>query len=442
MDNTKKKVLKLKNGIKVLVVPMPTDLTDISVRILLGQNHEKPHEMEITHYMEHLMGRFTSKKYPDHKIVSKELYKRGAITNASVDEYETKFWIQGFYKDLEFYMDLLSNTIKDFYIDKHLAKKEKNAVIQELRNYMSDNEYTFDMKIWNYMYKKYAYQNDFQKHIGHIKKYRIENIHKFIHEHVLLHNTVVSITCPTNKVANTIKLAKKYFNMPNKNKKAKIKFPLYQYNNKPLKVLFIKNQSKTDDNVLFRLVVDDSIEYLSVEHLSLMYLKEILFKFETGIFYKILRDKLGYIYHIQLNMYVDMVNPLSSYYYIETSVNHKILPKFIAAVLDIIKNLQLTNDEINNGKTAFLVKNEFKKFNNLTSYNRYYSQYLLHKLPIVERSVIKEKLMKVSNASIIKTLNKFKKDVFKEGLIFYYAQHNMNSAIKNVVSHQIKYITL
>jgi hypothetical protein len=114
--------------------------------------------------------------------------------------------------------------------------------------------------------------------------------------------------------------------MPNKNKKAKIKFPLYQYNNKPLKVLFIKNQSKTDDNVLFRLVVDDSIEYLSIEHLSLMYLKEILFNFETGIFYKTLRDKLGYIYHIQLNMYVDMVNPLSSYYYIETSVNHKILP--------------------------------------------------------------------------------------------------------------------
>ena len=183
MDNANKQIVKLRNGLRILVVPMPTDLTDVSMCILLGQNHEKPHEMELTHYMEHLMGRFTSKKYNNHKEISKELNKRGAITNASVDEYETKFWIQGFYKDVEFFIDLLSNTLKHFEIDKGLAKKEKNAVIQELRNYISDTNYTFEMKIWKYMYSKYAYQYDHQKHINNIRKFCIQDMYKFIKSH-------------------------------------------------------------------------------------------------------------------------------------------------------------------------------------------------------------------------------------------------------------------
>jgi predicted Zn-dependent peptidase len=441
MDNEKKQIVKLRNGMKILVVPMPTDLTDVSVCILLGQNHEKPHEMELTHYMEHLMGRFTSKKYNNHKEISKELNKRGAITNASVDEYETKFWIQGFYKDVEFFIDLLSNTLKHFEIDKGLAKKEKNAVIQELRNYISDTNYTFDMKIWKYMYNKYAYQYDHQKHINNIKKFCIEDMYKFIQNHVLLHNTVVTITCPMGKVASTLKIAKKYFEIPNTKKKAQIKYPIYQYNSKYLKVLHIKNNNKIE-NATVRLVVDDSIEYLSDEHLALMYLQEILFNFETGVFYKVLRDQLGFIYNISLNLYVDMTKPISSSYYIETSVNSKLLPQFLKVVLDIIKNLKLSDEQINNGRAAFIVKNEFQKFNNLTSYSEYYSNYLLHKLPIVERSVIKNKLLKVSNDVIVKILNKFKKDILKEGLIFYYAQHNMNDAIQSKLGNRIKYISL
>jgi predicted Zn-dependent peptidase len=441
MDNLKKKVITLKNGLRILVVPMSTDLTDITVSLLLGENHEKRHEIELTHYMEHLMGRFTSKKYKNHKEISNELNKRGAITNASVDEYETKFWIQGFYKDIEYFMDILSNTIKDFEIDMTLAKKEKNAVIQELRNYISDSTYKFEMKIWKYMYTKYAYQYDHQMHINNIKKFHIQDIYKFIQKHVLLHNIVVSITCPLNKVANTLKLAKKYFDIPNKNKKQQIKYPIYQYDSKYMKVLYIKNNNKIE-NATIRLIVDDSIEYLSNEHLALMYLKEILFNFETGVFYKILRDKLGLIYHISLDLNVDMINPISSSYYIETSVNYKLLPQFLKVIIDIIKNLKLTNEQINNGRAAFLVKNEFQKFNDLTSYNEYYSSYLLHKLPIVERSVIKSKLLKINNDIIIKILNKFKKDILKEGLIFYYAKHNMNDAIQDKLGDRIKYISL
>ena len=115
MDNNKKKIYKLKNGVRVLIVPTHTSLTDVTVKILLGENHERPDEMEITHYMEHLMARFTSQKYKDYKQISQELRKRGAKSNASVDNYSTNFYIQGFYKDIEYYLDLLIHVFKEEY---------------------------------------------------------------------------------------------------------------------------------------------------------------------------------------------------------------------------------------------------------------------------------------------------------------------------------------
>lgn len=444
MDNQLKQIIKLKNGIRALIIPVDTELTSVSVSILLGQSHEKPSEMEVTHYMEHLMGRFTSKKYQSHQFISKELNKRGAITNASVDEYETKFYIEGFYKDIEFYIDLLANTISNFHLEKSLIKQEKHAVMQELRNYIADHDYIFDMKIWRYMYSKYAYQYDHNQHIKFIAKYDTDKIYKFIQQHVLPHNTIVCVSCPLNKVDETKSLIKKYFSFPNKNRNTVIQYPLYQYNSDSLKVLYIKN-NYNDDNAAVRLVVDDSIKYLSKEHLSLLYLREILFNFETGIFYKKLRDELGLIYNISMELTVDMVNPVSSSYYIETSVDYKRVPQLVKAMLDIIKNLQMTDEIIEYGKQKYRVKYEYYKFNDLTSYNSYYGQYLLYKLPIVERSEIKKKLLSVTNKDIIQTLDKLKADVFKEGLIFYYSKKNMNSNIHKLIANdykQIKYVSI
>jgi len=91
MDNNRKKIVKLKNGISVIIIPINTQLTNVSVNMLLGVNHEKNNEMELTHYMEHLMSRFTSKKYNDYKQIYQELNKRGAISNAYVTNYDTCF---------------------------------------------------------------------------------------------------------------------------------------------------------------------------------------------------------------------------------------------------------------------------------------------------------------------------------------------------------------
>ena len=101
MNYNNKKILKLKNGIKLLIIPLKTKLTKISVDILLGESHEKKNEVELTHLLEHVMASFTSNKYKDSTEIKKELNKRGAKSNAFVTKYHTSFYIEGLYDDIE-----------------------------------------------------------------------------------------------------------------------------------------------------------------------------------------------------------------------------------------------------------------------------------------------------------------------------------------------------
>ena len=443
MDNNLKKIIKLKNGIRVIIIPMNTVLTNVSVNMLLGANHEKHNEMELTHYMEHLMARFTSEKYNDYKQISKELNKRGAISNAYVSEYDTCFFIKGFYKDAEYYIDILANMINNFYLEKSIMQQEKRAVVQELRKYTADPEYIFDFKIIKYMYSKYAYQNDIDKHINKVKTYDEKDVYRFIENHVLPQNLIVSVTCPLTKGDEALKLVKKYFSFANNKKEKQIQYPLYKHNNKGLKIIYIQNKYKKKNNASVRIVVDNSIKYLSKEHLSLLYLKEILFNFETGVFYKKLRDEMGLIYNIHIDLNIDLVNPKSSSYMIETSVEQKDTALLLKSMLDIISKIELTDREIGNGRTKFIVKYEDSKFNNLTSFHEHYKKYLLHKIPIVERSKIKDKLISITNRDIKKTFQKFKKDILTQGLIFYFATKNQNEKIKTkIVNTKIQYISI
>ena len=86
--NVKIKRFKLKNGIRVIIVPLKTNLTHISTNFLLGERREKKFESGITHYCEHLLSTATSKKYKDAQYIADEIYRRGGYKNAYVNNYE------------------------------------------------------------------------------------------------------------------------------------------------------------------------------------------------------------------------------------------------------------------------------------------------------------------------------------------------------------------
>lgn len=440
--DSKRYIYKLNNGIRLLIVPQKTKLVNITINILLGQRHESKKEMELTHYIEHLMGRFTSEKYKDMNYISTELTKRGAITNASVDEYNTKFYIKGLYDDAEFYIDLLSNTIKDFHINNKILVQEKNAVIQELRNIISHSEYMFYYKIYEYISPKYAYIEDYKKHIKFIKNYDVNKLKDFIKEHINLDNIVIETSCPLDKLDDIRKLLKKYFNFEKPNTKFNIEYPNENFKNNGLKILYIKKKKK-DDNVILSLQLYDNIKKHSNKHISLTFLNYICFNFNTGIFYKILREKLGLIYNISLQINIDNCNHKMSNITINTSVFKKNITILIKNILDILHNINITDDDINMAKNNLKIKFEFMKFISLDTKTEYYGEYMIFNKDIIPYDVIHKKYLDIDNKEIIKNINYFKKKLIKDVLIFYFSNNNLNKLIdKELNNSNIKYLSL
>jgi predicted Zn-dependent peptidase len=431
------KQLQLKNGIRVIIVPLKTKLTYISTNYLLGNYHEQTYEVGLTHYCEHLLATLTSKKYKNSTYISEEIFKKGGVSNAYTSKYEMCLYIAGLYDDLEFYMDILSNTINNFYVDNDIKIKEKGAVIQEYMSYISDNNYIFDYKIFKFLYPKYSYLIDYNKQINYIKKFDNKKIDQYIKDHLNTDNLVITITCPLKKINETIKNLKKYFGII-KYKKSTFTYPVIKYINTNLKIVNIKNVI-TDKNNSIVIHLSKRIEFLSEEYLILYYyIKLILFNFETGIFYKILRKKLGLIYNITFSIIVDNYNADMSYYQIISKCHSKYMHSFLDNFLYILKNFEINDEHILNAKINFKYNYENLKFHNLNSYNDEYKEQLLFKKEFISNKEIYKKIISINPSKIIAYYNNiFVKDILSKHIFFYYSNQNINKTIESLYKKHI-----
>jgi len=431
------KRLKLKNGIRVIIVPLKTKLTYISTNFLLGRYQEKEDEMGLTHYCEHLLGRLTSQKYKDATYISDEIFKRGGMHNARVYDYEMELYISGLFVDLEFYMDILSNTISKFYVENDIKIKEKGAVVQELMTNMSGSNYKFNFNMFKFLYPKYSYIVDYKKQIQYIKHFDNKKISQFIKSHLNTDNLVVTITCPSNKVGETIKNVKKYFGIIKK-KKSRFVYPELKNHNKNLQIVNIKNDNINSNNSII-LQISKRIEFLSEEHLILSYyIRHILFNFDSGIFYNILRKELGIIYGIGLYVNIDNYNPNMSYYNISSRCQDVNMPLFIEKFIEILKTYDINDVYIMESKKHFKYIFENKKFFDLTSYNDKYKDQLLFYKDIVKSKDILKKILSIKSSSIKDYFNNvFVKDILSNHTLFYYSNKNINKDIEMIYKKNI-----
>ena len=431
------KRLRLNNGIRVIIVPLKTKLTYISANFLLGHYQEKENELGMTHYYEHLLARMTSQKYKDANYISEEIYKRGGLSNAYVSDYEMCVYISGIYKDFDFYMDILSNTINKFYIDRNILEKERGAIIQEYMGYMSAPEYKFKFNIFKFLYPKYSYIADYKKKIKDIKRFDYDAINGYIKRHLSTTNLVITITCPSHKTGEAIKNVKKYFGII-KYKSAKPAYPVIKHANTNIKIVNIKNDI-VDDNNLIVIHIAKRIEFLSEEYLILnYYLQRILFNFDSGIFYKILRKKLGIIYYVGLAVNTDNYNADMSYYRIISRCHHKNMPLFIKSFIDILECYELKDEHIDTAKNYFKYYYENKKFYNLTSYNDDYKRQLLFHNNIIKNKDIYKKILSITSSRIKDYYkNVFVKEILTKHILFYYSNINSNKAVELIYKRML-----
>ena len=134
----KPKIKKLKNGLRVLMVPMP-ESTSVTVAIFVraGSAYETQKNSGISHFLEHMCFKGTE-KYPRPIDISIELEKIGAASNAFTSRDLTGYYAKTAPQHFSRAFDVVSDLYLHPHIDEQEMEKEKGVIIEEIHMYDDD----------------------------------------------------------------------------------------------------------------------------------------------------------------------------------------------------------------------------------------------------------------------------------------------------------------
>ena len=365
---------RLKNGIKVILIPMKDiNLVNINVNILNGTINESKKDIECAHLIEHLNAQFTSEKYPNAHENNRQINIYGGRTNAFVNNYITGYYIYGLTKYFDYFFDLILNSYAHFKVDEKIFQKEKNAVLQELRNYYNNTSWLkLEESIYNILYKNHPYSVTIEQRIKNTKKIDLDHILRYRKKYYGTTNTEIVISGNINVRKVFHKLNDFFEDYPRINKK--VIYPKFNHKLKKLELIHTPMKNKKSSKVYiffpFPIIQFDFDFYAS----KLM--KLVLTDNFSSRLYK-LRRQHGFIYHISSKTSVDNLNKNLSYFIIETSTKKENVREVISIILKEIKTLQ---NELITDNEFLLIQNKIKMYKrkfimdkNLFTYDSRYS---------------------------------------------------------------------
>lgn len=133
----KKSFLKktLPNGLRVIIAPMQsTQAVTILVLVKTGSKYETKKTNGVSHYLEHLFFKGTTKR-PRPEQIARELDRMGAQFNAFTLRETTGYWVKSASKYFDTSLDIIADILLDPLFQSEEIEKERGVIIQELMMY-------------------------------------------------------------------------------------------------------------------------------------------------------------------------------------------------------------------------------------------------------------------------------------------------------------------
>jgi len=131
----KAKKYKLSNGLKVVLVHMPSSpTTTVEVRVETGSKYENDQERGLSHFLEHMCFKGT-KKLPSAQAVHNALDALGAVSNAFTSTEATGYWAKASAKNVLPIIDIVSDIYQNAIFKDEDVKKESGVIIEEINMY-------------------------------------------------------------------------------------------------------------------------------------------------------------------------------------------------------------------------------------------------------------------------------------------------------------------
>ena len=204
------KVIKLENGLRIIVEEMPyMKSVAIVFGVGVGSRYEEDHHQGISHIIEHMLFKGTKKRKNTLEI-SQTIESIGGEINASTSKEITQLYVKVPQEQFNIAFDVLADIILNSLIREEDLCKEKNIIIEEIKKYEDIPEELVEILLDKIMWKDHPLGRPILGNVKSVGNIQREDLLSYINRFYRPNNLVVSVA-GNIKIADVILQVKNYF---------------------------------------------------------------------------------------------------------------------------------------------------------------------------------------------------------------------------------------
>ena len=374
------KQYKFENGFSICLIPV-SDAKVVSMKLIVrtGIAYETSKTLGYSHMLEHIL-LDSNPKYPGVKGIE-ALESCGIDMNASTSNTMVEYNFLGSSKYWKLIFEFVSLPLIDPNFTQKVFDRERNAVIEELKNHLDNKLRTYKDTMWRTLHKNKPLAAPIKDIVTNTKKCKLSDIKKFFYEQYSPENITLLVVgkFPYECLMKEMKVFQyfsesKYFNhhgdCPN------------IITTDPGKTIFTKSPkvSKVYCDIVFKL---DTAPYSKDFYIGKI-MEYVLTHGFLSLLYKKLRIDKKWIYHMKSDMDV-------SCYASDFTITFNTDPKnFTGCIREIFKSLASLTNNIPSDILHMVrekIQTDYDKIatnNQISQLNRHYETLIIHEIKLFD----------------------------------------------------------
>ena len=325
---------KLENGLEVLTIKKDTQISSINVGIKVGSLNESKDEKGISHFIEHMMFKGTTKR--GFEKLNDDLESLGGEYNAYTDYSITVYSISCLEEELGNAIELLGDMVTNSVFLKEEIEKERGVILAEMKASMDSVENLSFKRVNEIAFEKSCLRYDVAGTEKNVKKFTRKDLISYYEKHYIPNNTLITMVSSLEYEEALEKIKENFGHWQAK---------------EAIAVEIIDEQNKTIRKTTHKKNIElSTIMYLFTFYdlekdleLPLRILNHRLGESSNSLLFREVREIRGLAYDIYSHL--DMTNHIKSLY-IYTAVAEEDVNKTIEAINEILEGVKEKKIEI------------------------------------------------------------------------------------------------
>lgn len=339
------KFYKFDSGLRLIVVPMPaTKTATVLVMVGTGSKYETKNINGISHFLEHMMFKGTTKR-PGPLDISRELDAIGASYNAFTSKEYTGYYAKASMAKLDTIMDVVFDIFLNSKLDQDDIEREKGVIIEEINMYKDLPQRYVGELFEALLYGDQPAGWDTAGEKETVSALKRDDFVKYFNSHYIASNTVIAVAGNIEPEYVYKKTGDYFANIRGGDKVEKLS--VIESQTEPKVLLYEKKTDQTHFIIGLR-----SFSMMDERRYAMSLLAKILGGGMSSRLFDEVREKRGLAYYVRAGhgTYTD-----SGYFEVSAGVNNEKLHEAISVVMTELKKIRdegVTEKELQQAKDS------------------------------------------------------------------------------------------